>query len=707
MKKLLFLLTFLISTAGFSQDLRQYIPADAVMVGSIHGDELFKPQVIQRLHDITHLKKAFEKLSKSLAYEINSLESIGVDIHKSGYFYMAVTDSILYYNFILPLNKSQIITDLMKDDEELAKSGNYSTKKMGGTTYITWDEQKLIISSGSYIDSYFYGYDFSGVEGKVEQAEEAAAEAVVAEVYGEEAANAQPPFMFNYPLQLYLNQYNEFQGEFIEKINEGLTAESLEALEAKSKEIGTAALEVDSISKPDPDNLDQFLKAKNDALKKAITTIESEELREKASSIAKNATFFSDSFSIKENKYLSNLDYKDYYNEKKYLEKQWILNYTERAFYPSGNSILNNKKYLTQVKEGAVLNFWLGNMGALMKTMNDGASFNPIMNMYSKINMNYGEMSCNLMLNEDAANWNFDVTLKEDLAKAYKEATDQKINKKFFKYINEDELLGYLAYNINVEKALKAYPDIISEQYKGIAGVSDAEMSLATDLFSLMLDEEAIGDLIKGDLLFLVSGVGEKEVTYTDYEYDEDYNFKEVTKTKKEPLPEFLVMASTESPDFTGKLIGYMAEKHLITPTTAGFYKVELPKRDMPMDLFFMIKDGIFFMSTSEKDMNAIVTNSFKTKVSKKHKKIIKTGNYTVYFKSKALFEDFSPEKMAPGESEFRNKLDYAQENATDFYIRSERIKNNMIHSEIVMEVPEGHVDATTYLIDLIDHLSR
>ena len=48
-------------------------------------------------------------------------------------------------------------------------------------------------------------------------------------------------------------------------------------------------------------------------------------------------------------------------------------------------------------------------------------------------------------------------------------------------------------------------------------GISGDEMELAAEFFSFLVDEEAIGDLVKGDGVVLFDGVFNHETTYTDY----------------------------------------------------------------------------------------------------------------------------------------------------------------------------------------------
>src|SRR5690606_11903726 len=108
-------------------------------------------------------------------------------------------------------------------------------------------------------------------------------------------------------------------------------------------------------------------------------------------------------------------------------------------------------------------------------------------------------------------------------------------------------------------------PKLMNDTYGQIFAQYEGEISLGTEILSLLLDEEAIATVAKGDGLFVLNGIAEQEVTYTDYEYDEDYNYKEVEKTKMETIPDFLFMFSSENAGLYNRLTSYLQHKMLLT----------------------------------------------------------------------------------------------------------------------------------------------
>ncbi|MBL3658848.1 hypothetical protein [Fulvivirga sediminis] len=713
MKKLLFILALFSFGITEGQELSSYVPARATVVGSLNGSHIFKPEILERLNKTNPGRELLAALSDKLGYKVTSLDSVGINTSGTAYFYSLHTDSVIFTNFIFPLESKKVLDDIYKNKENVA-TGKYTNVQLSNGTYAAWDDEKLIMSMGAEVASYFYAYDFEKVKKEMQQQandkpQESDYEMTESEslVYEE----GRTPYLYNYSLQMYLNKYNSTTLDIIEKLQEGtIDSDYIESLKEQDlKNIYYSFENVDSIYSPDPSSLDKFLKRRSKDLEKEISQLENKDIQKELSEVIDNMTYYSDSFNIS----TSRSPYSGYYQvnseEKDYLINKWTRLQINYAMYPASTPITKNKKYMDQFDSEAVINIWNGDMGDLLKQISSKSlpTMSPLSKNPTKIFENYGQISSNLYLNEKSAKIDFNVSFKDEFGESFKKMSDRKINKKFFKYMNEDELLGYMSYNFNMENTLKEYPDLLATQYGDILGSNYmAEAQMLADVFTLVVDEEALGDLIKGDALFLVSSFEEKEYTYTGYEYDEDYNYKEVTKTKKETLPNFLFMLSTESPEFTDKLINYLLVKDLVSTTDEGFYHLKAPKRDIPMDLFFMIKNDIFFLGTSAEDMSAIKKGTYKGSLSKKHKKLMRQGNYSLYFNSKALLEQIPSEKMHLSEKK-EQQFTYMTENATDFYIKSSKFKNNTMHSELIMEVPDKHVDAATYLLDLIDHLSR
>src|SRR5690606_1257507 len=163
MKKLF----YIIALAGFSilqaQDLKEYIPHDAILVGSINGNTILKSVSINEL-DNSPLKKVLEKISKKKDQQIHSFNDFGIDTEATIYLYHAQTDSLSYTTFLFPLKNNSFLETLHTD---VTDKGSYKIHKIDESNYMAWDDKKLVLIMGAYNHTYFEEYDFSEIEAEL------------------------------------------------------------------------------------------------------------------------------------------------------------------------------------------------------------------------------------------------------------------------------------------------------------------------------------------------------------------------------------------------------------------------------------------------------------------------------------------------------------------------------------------------------------
>ena len=79
-------------------------------------------------------------------------------------------------------------------------------------------------------------------------------------------------------------------------------------------------------------------------------------------------------------------------------------------------------------------------------------------------------------------------------------------------------------------------------------------MELIMETMKIVLDEEAIAKIAPGNGIFVLNELKSKTVEYTDYEYDADFNEKEVKKTKEIAVPNFTFAFATENEGYWNRI---------------------------------------------------------------------------------------------------------------------------------------------------------
>ena len=93
-------------------------------------------------------------------------------------------------------------------------------------------------------------------------------------------------------------------------------------------------------------------------------------------------------------------------------------------------------------------------------------------------------------------------------------------------------------------------------------------------------------------MLFVLNDMREKEVSYTSYEYDENYNRTEVTKTKKDFSPEFTITIGSKNTELLEKMAD-IGIKYKLLKKEQDFYDISLPRKT-PFGLYAIMGTSIF-----------------------------------------------------------------------------------------------------------------
>ncbi|QCX40252.1 hypothetical protein FF125_18020 [Aureibaculum algae] len=394
-------------------------------------------------------------------------------------------------------------------------------------------------------------------------------------------------------------------------------------------------------------------------------------------------------------------DDQDYYDVKKVVVAQWISNYSSKIFNYNGASILSNKNYVKSIDKNAEASAWINSYGELMGGVMGGLSYYMGGIRPDYTSLGFGTMNAHLYFEKGEAKITTNMEVDDTWKKAIKNIYKSKIDQSFFKYFNEKEIIGYTSVAMSTEAVLDEYPNLISQIYGGMLPDFKEEMEVGAELFSVLIDEEAVGDLITGDMLFVLNDLGEKEVTYTTYEYDDDYKETEVTKTKTEMNPEFTIMVGSENEKLLFKLIK-LGVKHKALEQNANYYKLNLPNKT-PFDLYAVIKDEIVFLTSSEKQLANIISPN-PVSFTGEHKKLIRKNAAVMYLDVKKLLAKIPSEDLRRDE---KKMFSFASDNINSVHYKTGKMKGNSMVSEFVVDTADNRENSLKVLLDFMDFMMK
>jgi len=381
--------------------------------------------------------------------------------------------------------------------------------------------------------------------------------------------------------------------------------------------------------------------------------------------------------------------------------QKWTKDFTTNIFNSNlSESILKNIDYTKRKDNKAVASFWIKNYSELVnKTMLNSLGTSFIRkNKLGKIDYGIDGAWGNLYLENGAARLIANMSINKDWVKSYKRMYKAKMDPAFFNHFDQDNVLAYASISFNMQNMLEEYPTIFSKMYGEIMPKYNEEIILATDVISLLLDEKAIGKTITGNMLFILNNIAKKEVAYTTYEYDDNYNSTEVTKTKMETIPDFTIMIGSKNKNLITKIIR-LGAKHKLVDAKANYYKMN-EKNDLPFDLFFIVKNEIAFLTTSKQQILDIATGK-SVKNYGKHKKLIRKNSSVFYANGKKIAHE------VPREYAGRNKklLDFAKENVSELYFTTSKVKRKKIQFELRMNTSKKYDNSLKYFMSFFDIL--
>lgn len=669
MKKLLVALSFLfLSSLTYAQDLVKKIPSNAFTVATIKGDNVFKLMFVKDFNESFVGKKLLTETSKSLDKNFTSVEDFGINLEKNMYYFNQLSDSITYNCFLIPLKDASRFENLITDKEKKIKvDGEIRTMILpDSTSIIKWNNNMMYFVTGSINSSFF-------------------ADSLKSARYGIKDIRYQDE------ISLADSTMTATDSTYV------TTAEPM-VEEVIAPPVVKAKVQKKSGKK-------STVKNKSGKRKKGVKS-------KKAPKKVKHNEYDSAEYAVTDSVGMASLpatddQYDQYQQEqaeqeakKKQLTLEWMTVQANQIFNSNYESIESNKSYAASLDKNAIAEVWVSSLQDVYN------SLSPAFGSYGKAGVmkGYGSLTAKLFMDKKSFRISTGLELAKEQADSYKKIMNRKLNKKFLKYVDSEKAIGFMGYAIDTKAYLEELPKLMQQTYGSFLGTNkmDEEIALGSELFSLLLDEEAVSKVVKGDALFIINGLNSRDVTYTTYDYDEDYNQTEVTKTKKETLPDFLFMFSSEDQRLMNKLIRYGINKNKVSVSN-NIYKIE--EKKSPIDIYFMIKDGIVFFGNSLTEMQSINDNSFRASISNTHKTLLSKNNFSFLFNAKNLVGKVPNEEI--GGEETAKKFNETLGKMGNVYMKSNPIKGNLVSADISAEIPNGHENALKYLFTLIENAAK
>jgi hypothetical protein len=288
------------------------------------------------------------------------------------------------------------------------------------------------------------------------------------------------------------------------------------------------------------------------------------------------------------------------------------------------------------------------------------------------------------------------------------EVMNSKQNPSLANYVNPGNI-GYFSMSINTEAMANYYYTVLKHTFSNMAYTREYAdvVDVYVDLLQIIIDEKGIAELAPGNYLFVMHDMKTKKVTYTDYEYDKEFNKKEITKTKDELSPDFTFIMETKKEGFMEKIarlpLKYAEKEKYNYKDKGGYYELAFEEGKYPISsLYFIVKDGKAIVTTS-KEVIDMTLNHTAYATDPDTKNSILNNNYSLKLSTKTLIEKLSPQFS----TDVNKKIsDYLKENLGDLKMESS-LKDGMIQGTTTMGISGNHTNSLEFFFNMMDAINN
>ncbi|MEN7549120.1 DUF4836 family protein [Rapidithrix thailandica] len=297
--------------------------------------------------------------------------------------------------------------------------------------------------------------------------------------------------------------------------------------------------------------------------------------------------------------------------------------------------------------------------------------------------------------------------LSEKLAKLSEGMYDKRPNPEYLKYIDKNNLIGFYSMAIDIEKLVNMTWTIYKPFLESIPEYGPMAHS-SMEILGLLLDEQALYNLMKGDLVLSISAMMEVEREYTSYEYDEDFNYTEIKKTKKEAIPEFTALMGIGNKENFEIILRALLRTKILQPTEDGLY-YEIRAKELPIAFYLAIQDDIILLTNNTSLLDKKVLKKGlkkKYRLEKERAELMTENAQSLYLDIPRLLTNL--EKIEKANSKELTVINKLKEEADNMNLVGVKVEGNKLTSnfELVLQNDkQNSLKILTQLMNFLFHL--
>jgi hypothetical protein len=277
-----------------------------------------------------------------------------------------------------------------------------------------------------------------------------------------------------------------------------------------------------------------------------------------------------------------------------------------------------------------------------------------------------------------------------------------RVDKKMFRYVKGENLMGFVAMSIDMEKFMKFYGSVYRESINNsMAGMYRNYYMMMWDLLRVFLDDKTMYNLLDGQFLFAVTDLKPYTASYLTYDYDENFDKTEIRKEKTEVRPEFVMVAGIGQPEKAAEIISIFERAGAVKKQNSKYYLINMPG-EYDIKVFLAIQNGMLIITNNED----LMTNHLKKgygngqAMKKKEKKLGRKSALVGWWDGQKSFELVKKNYLEPLSDEDKKSLDLLQQDVNSGVIIGRKAKNGVqrIDVKVVLNDPQPGTKQTSFV---------
>ena len=676
----------IIACTATAQNFIDKIPSNVSMVIKYAGENFSRNMPLKKMDSYSFVK---ENLSKAFKIDsLTSLRDLGIDFEKDTYQFVSMEDSSMSFVSLFHLNNLPVFLKLVDANYHAEmkpeKMNGYEFLTLSADTYLGWNNSQAVLVVSKFQNNNRFNYYYSYPTDTVAIADSTTT--VIEDIQVDTVVMA--------PVEDYT----------IEK-KEAAPVEKTKTIKGKKNGKKKTTVNAKKITR------EPAKKPVKKSKPKEIIDEEKIEAEEESTS-----TTVTPGYQYNDSSWQAKRDAWDRTQDSIAKARQKLVssNIIERQFNGTVASIANDISYKKVIDAPAHVSMWInsdnflrqywssfyrgfspyGFSGAALAKDNKGDGFRSGVNLFfekDKLRIEQRSFSPD-----------------EKMANLGKDLFNNKQSASLLNFVNPGNI-GYFSMSLNTEALANYYYKMFRQYLSNTPYMSEYAdlIDVYIDLLEIMIDEKAIAELTPGNYMFVLHDMKTKMVSYTDYEYDDSFKYKEVKKTKPELSPNFTFVMETKREGFIQKVMDlplkYAKKEKFNYQEKGGYYELVLDSGKYPLSsMYFMVKNGKAIVTTNKESIDMALTNKGYSPDGETRNSIL-NNNYSLRINSKKLLQQLNAELS----TDLNKKISaYLEENIGDVRMESS-LKDGMMQGTTTMTITGNHTNSLEFFFNMIDAINN